>query len=121
MICHDCGGSDHQGTCVCSYEWPEPDLEREERIRKGYETGFCEGCNRAYLACTCDSDSEVQPKQICHFCGVDLFLPRTDLNVRMCVTCGLALNHEECCKCVVCNNVWLVDGEGSVCQSCKSL
>ena len=133
MICHDCGGSDLQGTCVCCYEWPEPDLEREARIRKGYETGFCEECDRAYLACTCDGEQKpiIPPpypvtvpnglKQICHFCGVDLFLRRTDLNIRMCVPCGLALNHVECCKCVVCNNVWLVDGEGSVCQSCKSL
>lgn len=97
MKCHECGGSDLQGSCVCSYEFPpESNLVQE------------------------------QPKQICHFCGVDLFLPRTDLNIRMCVPCGLALNHEECCKCIVCDKTWLMDEcvgvpSGSVCESCRSL
>ncbi len=104
MICHDCGGSDLQGTCVCHYDWDD--------IAEGSYAG-----PPPYASVEIPDDL----KQICHFCGVDLFLPRVDLNVRMCVPCGLGLNHEECCKCVICNNVWLVDGDGSVCESCKSL
>ncbi len=99
MICHDCGGSDLQGTCVCYLDWGMGAIDDHDF----------------------PLEPELQTNQICHFCGVDLFLPRTDLNVRMCVPCGLGLNHDECCKCVICNNVWLVDGDGSVCESCKSL
>lgn len=119
MICHDCGGSDIHGTCACSYEFPqESDMSRrkltyEERAKRlQILTGGCEGY---------DDEPAAQTNEICHFCGVDLFLPRTDLNIRMCVPCGLALNHEECCKCIICNKGWLVDEEGSVCESCTSL
>ena len=99
IICIDCGGYEELDTCVCH----EPAIDIMD------------------LSCL-----KTEPKQICHFCGVDLFLPRTDLNIRMCVPCGLALNHEECCRCIICNKTWLIDecvdvASGSVCVSCKSL
>ena len=115
MRCLECGGSDLQGTCVCSYEFPpEPDMSPiEDRERwLGMLTG-----PPPYASVEIPDDL----KQICHFCGVDLFLPKTDLDIRMCVPCGLGLNHEECCKCVVCDKIWLVRGEGSVCEFCRSL
>ena len=118
-ICIDCGGYDELGTCVCYDEFsPESDmscrkLTKDERTRRmDILTDGCDGY---------DDEPEAQPKQICHFCGVDLWLQRTDLNIRMCVPCGLELDHQECCKCIVCDKVWMVDGEGSVCEFCMTL
>lgn len=87
------------------------------------DTECCVECGgyEALDTCICEDFPDPEAKQICHFCGVDLFLTRTDLNIRMCVPCGLALNHEECCKCVVCNHAWLVDEDRSVCEFCMSL
>ncbi len=99
MICQECGGSDMDGTCLCSYD----SLLYDSLDTLGILS------------------PEEQVKQICHFCGVDLFLPKTDLNIRMCVPCGLALDHVECYKCIVCTKTWLVDGETGVCCFCKSL
>lgn len=117
MICMTCGGSDIHGTCVCNYEYPpEPDMSHRML------TDNLDGLDPYMFP----DEPEIQPKQICHFCGVDLFLPNTDVTIRMCVPCGLALNHEECCRCIVCNKTWLVDecvdvASGSVCEICKSL
>lgn len=94
--CENCGGYDGLGTCLCDYD---------DLLREALEP----------------FEPPVDAKQICHFCGVDLFLPRTDLNIRMCVSCGLALNHEHCCSCIVCNKTWLVDDNECVCESCMSL
>lgn len=93
--CQDCGGYGGLGTCLCDYD---------DILREGL--GLFE--------------SETQVNQICHFCGVDLFLP-AKVNIRMCISCGLGLNHKDCYKCVVCNESWLINGEGSVCVFCKSL
>ena len=112
MICYECGGSDIQGTCVCGYDYP-PEPNMSHRMLTNNHDGL-----DPYMF---QDEPEVQSKQICHFCGVDLFLPRTYLNIRMCVPCGLQLDHKECCKCVVCNITWLVREEGSVCIFCKSL
>lgn len=72
--------------------------------------------------CVCFGDSwpSQETKQICHFCGVDLFVP-PDVNLRMCNLCAIQLDHVGCCRCVRCNLTWLEDGEGSVCRVCRVL
>ncbi len=99
MICLECGGSDMDGTCLCSYD------------SLLYDSLEVLGILRP----------EEQVKQICHFCGVDLFLPKTDLTIRMCVPCGLALNNKDTIRCIVCEKTYLDDYNCSVCESCKSL
>jgi len=97
--CDECGGYNAIGTCFCDYD--------------------------SILSDTLDHFGTLEPeahlKQICHFCGVDLFLPHTDLNIRMCVPCGLALNNEDTIRCIVCEKSCLDDLNCSVCESCKSL
>lgn len=91
--CDECKGYSVYGTCVCDLEFPVLELPEPENA-----------------------------KQICHFCGVDLFLPRADFNVRMCVPCGLELKHSETTICVVCTTPLLeLDPNCSVCASCRSL
>lgn len=144
MICMACGGSDIHRTCICNYgDSPRPYQEWEDRMIEGNHAGFhdAEECLRASLARFRNYDSiqhdgmpydtlniagrpklEWQPKQICHFCGVDLFLPDTDLNIRMCVPCGIQLDNSECGRCVRCNRSWLLAEENcSVCETCRSL
>ncbi|KKM25178.1 hypothetical protein LCGC14_1597610 [marine sediment metagenome] len=112
MKCPECGGSDFQGTCTCSYDYPPEQIvshQTSDNIlyagRLPYET----------------VESPKDLKQICHFCGVDLFLCETDLDMRMCASCASLLNHKGCNVCVRCNVAWLVAGAGSVCALCKIL
>ena len=119
MICHDCGGSDIQGTCVCGYDYPpEPDMSCPAL------TDPYGDLNPHILPSTFEglyTPPYAALKQICHFCGVDLFLQRTDLNIRMCVPCGLSLNNRDTVKCIVCDKTYLDDYDYSVCESCRSL
>ncbi|KKL86274.1 hypothetical protein LCGC14_1946380 [marine sediment metagenome] len=104
MKCPECGGSDLQGTCTCSYEYPPEQIVSHQISEEGERESILKDF-----------------KQICHFCGVDLFLYKTDSKILTCLSCATELDHDDCTECVRCNKTWLVGGNGSVCALCKIL
>ena len=119
MKCPECGGSDLQGTCVCGYDYlPEQRVQERE--------GGCDDIDPDTLLCAGrllyeNVESPEDAKQICHFCGVDLFLYKANSKILTCRSCATQLDHDDCTECVRCNQTWLVDGSGSVCALCRIL